>query len=482
MGVRLNPAQKRWFQTALRTRNWWQWVFRRSIHVSGNQTGKTLGLAISILWAGMYKIGIPNDDWDRWLGTTYNWFHIAPSYTQSMLTLNDMRDLMAGKHTAQWDRNTGEFRKCWWPAGYSTERKFDGTYPGFEFINGTRIHFRTSDDKARSLQGVRAHGISFDEAAFEKHLIEVINQAAQLRLISTGGPLWLVSTPDGINDFYEIVQDTINNSTNTFHERVWESKERKWTLVWSHVSDNVGYGYTGDDVSYMEGEVDPATKEQQLRGAFLEPLDAWFAPLVATEQAFVNIPMEVEPQNDHNYVIFWDVSLASDPTVCVVVDVTKATARGVYYRRWEKPMPFRELLSEIRRVHFYYNTPIRHQPGYPPRATTGVDASSMGGVGVRQELTDIFPFRPINMTGSSRIKDEMLINVRKLLHTGRLILPSGWLQMKREIMSYRRADEKLKQDSVMALAGAVKIMKGVVPGGSVSSKFDPGNRTIVRGR
>lgn len=480
LGVRLNPAQKRWFQTALRTRDWWQWVFRRAVHVSGNQTGKTVGLAISILWAGMYKIGLPNDNWDVWLNTEYNWFHIAPSYTQSKLVMRDMQNLMDGTHTAQFDRDTQKFRKSWWPKGYAQETIFDGTYVGFVFLNGTQVHFRSSAEKAKSLQGVRAHGISFDEAAFEQHLIEVIDQAVKLRLISTGGPLWLVSTPNGINDYYEVCQEVLAHSINTFHERVWEAKERKWCLVWSHVSDNIGYGYMQEDVDFLEADIDEATKEQQLRGSFLEPQDAWFVPLAATEAAFVNIPEEVPPHNDRNYAIFWDVSVSNDPTVCIIFDVTKDVWRGVYYRRWEKPMPFRELVSEIRRVHFYYNNPQQYQVGFPPRATTGFDASSMGGVAVRQELSDVFPIQPINMTGSSRIKDNMLIELRQKLQNGKLLLPKSWQRPKRELLSYRRKDDKLVQDCVMALAGAVKIGSMVVPGNVRSKRFDTGHRSLMR--
>lgn len=476
MGVRLNPAQKRWFAHALRAKDGWDWVFRRGAHVSGNQTGKTLGLALGVAWAANYKIGIDNsgsDRWDSWLNSAYNWFHLAPTYGQSLLLRNDMTNLFEGKHPAQFDRETGEFRKVFWQAGLAVEKKIDSTYFAFEFWNGAKVHFRTSDNKAKGLQGVRAHGISFDECAFEDHLEEVIDQAIKLRLISTGGPLMLVSTPNGINDYYQIVQGLIEKSVKT-SEKTWESEEQKVYVVWSHVSDNIGYGYDQEAVDYLEEENDP-TKEQQLRGQFLEPQDAFFVPLLDIEAAFVAIPNEVDPHNNHSYIIFWDVSVASDPTVCVVLDVTNEPFRGVYYRRWEKPLPFRELLSEMRRVHAHYSTPIRTMPGRPPVAITGFDASSMGGVAVRQELADLHPIRPLTMSGSSRLKQEMLINLRKALSNKRLLLPKGWTQAQREILSYREKDEKLKQDSVMALVGAIKI-SGSGLSGRVTQPFST-NRT-----
>jgi hypothetical protein len=477
MGVPLNPAQKRWFKLALRTRNGWQWVFRQGAHISGNQVGKTLGLSLAVLWAANYKIGMENNDWDTWFSSAYNWFHLAPTYTQSLLLRNDMANLMEGKHPAQFDRATGAFRKILWQPGLAIEKKIDATYNAYELWNGSRIHFRSSDNKAKSLQGVRAHGISFDECAFEDHLNFVMDQAIKLRLISTGGPILLVSTPNGINDYYQIVQDIRAKCIQT-GERTWESEENKVYLVWSHVSDNVGFGYTAEDAEFMEVSVDAATKEQQLRGAFLNPEDAFFVPIEDIEAAFMNIPTEVEPANDHHYVAFWDVSIASDPTVCVVIDATKHPFRGVYYRRWEKPLPFRELLSEIRRVHYYYTQPVRTKPGRAPTCITGFDASSMGGVAVRQELADLHPLRPTTMTGSSRQKDEFLINLRKALSTKSLILPKDWTQAMREILSYRRKDEKLKQDSVMALCGVVKVA-GIGTTGTVRAPFSTNNRSRI---
>ncbi len=477
LGVQLNPAQKRWFNHALRTKDGWKWVFRRGAHVSGNQTGKTVGLAIAVLWAANYKIGTENNNWDSWLASAYNWFHLAPTYGQSLLLRNDMVNLMEGKHPAQFSRETGEFRKVLWQAGLAVEKKIDSTYYAFELWNGAKVHFRTSDNKAKGLQGVRAHGISFDECAFEDHLIEVIDQAVKLRLISTGGPLMLVSTPNGINDYYEIVQDIWSKSIRS-SDRTWESEEQQVYCVLSHVSDNVGFGYMQEDVDYLESDLDPATREQQLRGAFLEPQDAFFVPISDIEAAFIKIPPEVDPHNDHSYVVFWDVSIASDPTVCVVIDVSHEPFRGVYYRRWQKPMPFRELLSEIRRVHAFFSTPNRGRPGRNPVAITGFDASSMGGVAVKQELEGLHPLRPLTMGGSSRIKDELLINLRKALSNKTLLLPDGWTQAKREIMAYRKDDDKLTQDSVMALCGAVKVAgRGFT--GRPSVPFIAGNRTRI---
>ena len=478
MGVRLNAAQKRWFATACATKNGWEWVFRRSVHVAANQIGKTLGLALAVLWAANYKIGIENNDYDSWLNTEWNWFHLGPTYIQSMLLSNDIQALISGKHPAQFDKDTGTFRPVLFPPELHTVKKIDATYYAIELWNNARIHFRTSAEKAKSLQGVRAHGISFDEAAFEDHLLAVMDQAVKLRLISTGGPLWMVSTPNGMNDYYIVAQEILNNSIEV-EERRWENKERRISLVWSHITDNVGYGFSAEDVEFMELDVDEATKEQQLRGAFLNPQDAFFTPPETIEAAFRKIPEEQVPQNGHEYAIFWDVALSSDPTVCIVIDKTNRPYKGVYFRRWVKSMSFRELVSEMERVHWYFSTPQRDVIGRSPTAITGFDASSMGGVAVQQELS-IPNMVAMNMSGSSKMKTANLLNTRTYLSTGRLILPKAWVQLKKEMFSYRRDDDKLVQDSVMALTGAVKLIEMSGSGSRRSAPFQPGGRISTR--
>ena len=199
LGVRLNRAQKRWLRYAAATRKGWQWVFKRTIHVAANQIGKTLGLAILILWACIYKIGIDSAD-PEWLQRPYLSIHLAPVQQQAYHPLNDARLLIKGAHPAQ----VADFRM---PKGMVSEAKVATYYDGLEFASGAVAQFRTSEQKAAAIQGYRANFISFDEAAFEDHLNSVVNETLMMRLISTGGPLHIVSTPNGMNDYFDLVEE-----------------------------------------------------------------------------------------------------------------------------------------------------------------------------------------------------------------------------------------------------------------------------------
>lgn len=434
--------------------------------MAANQIGKTLGVAILILWASNYKIGVDTADQKAWLAAPYAWFHVAPSQQQAYIPLKDIVLLVAGTHPAQ-------RRQPKMPAIFVKFTKMEQYYDGIELWNGATVQFRTTEEKAKALQGRRANGISFDECAFETYLTETVNESLLMRLISTGGPLFLVSTPNGINDYYEIVQSVVERGTHTYEEdgrpfdRVWTTDDG-WALVWSIITDNVGYGVSQEDVNRMERDLDETTKEQQLRGAFLEPAEAYFTPPTQVTNAFVSFLEDIEqPIPKHAYVIFWDPSVASDPTAVVVLDVSERIWRGVYFKHYKRPLQVSQLLFDMQQLHSTYQNA-------GCKVITGYDATSMGGAMLRQQLSNLRPSRPLNLAGS-REKLTILGNLRAALSGGRVVFPKTWLQLQRELLNYRLKDTQIKQDSVMALAGATDIASRGFSG-VVSRPFDVSGR------
>lgn len=462
LGVRLNRAQKRWFR---RIQKAGKWTVKGSVHVAANQTGKSLGVAILILWAAVYKIGVEFSDPKAWIDAPYHWFHVAPTQQQAYIPLRDIELLVKGAHPAQGERSR-------FPASLVKFEKVEQYYDGFSTPFGASVQFRTTEEKAKALQGRRAHGISFDEAAFENHLKSVINETLLMRLISTGGPLHIVSTPNGINDYFEVVQQ-IKDAGVEVEEQVWVTPDA-WVLVWSTIADNAGYGISQDEIDRMERDLDPATKEQQLRGAFLEPAEAFFTPTGQILKAFQNIPEHVPALAGHNYVIAWDPSVASDPTAAYVLDVT-AKPWHVVEEVWErKPLGILPLVDRIFGLHNRRSGEGRH--GFNrSTAITGYDSTAMGGAIVKQMLTGLTPQKAINFGGQSKVKLDILANLRDALNKGDLIIPDAMVGLKREILNYRLKDEKLQQDRVIALAiGAWIAAKGF--SGVFAAPFRPQGR------
>jgi hypothetical protein len=463
LGVRLNHAQRRWFRVLVADG---YWANRYSIHVAANQVGKSLGCAILVLWATIYKFGIDTTDPDRWMEAPYIWFHVAPSQNQSYIVLKDIEMLTRGAHPAQ-------INPCRLPPELVTFTKVDTYYDGFVTALGAEAQFRTTEDKARALQGRRAHGITFDEAAFEIHLRQVLNEVLSMRLASTGGPLIIVSTPNGINDFFEIVEAVKDHGALVPDTggQVWVTDDGQ-AVVLSTVVDNVGFGLLPEEVERQERELDPATKEQQLRGAFLEPTEAFFVPQADIVKSFRTIPEYVAPQAGHVYVTFWDPSIASDPMAGYVLDVTRKPWRIVQEVYERKPSGFASLISQMYGIHAQRAAAFDQLRGKSANLT-GYDETGMGGKIIAEQLSGISPRRGLDFAGMGRIKMDVLVNLRAALLRGDILIPLGLVGLKRELLSYRLADQRILNDRVIALAGAVWLAsKGF--SGVATARFDPG--------
>lgn len=452
LGIRLNKAQQR-LARHMRVDNARQWMFKTLVVVAANQIGKTLIEACIILWAGLYKIGLDPSDREAWARAPYLWIHLGPVQQQAYHAYKDARLIIKNEHPAQGDR--GKL-----PKGLVSLAKIETYYDGLEFWNGAQAMFRTAENKGEAILGYRAHGISVDEAAFVDHLTMEINEVLRMRLISTGGPLLVFSTPNGMNDFFDLA-DRIRARGRVAEDMVWEHGSD--ILIWAVITDNLGYGIDQQAIDAMERDLNPATKEQQLRGAFLEPLEAFFVPQAKILESFTtDLPPEQNPVDGHQYAIFWDPSISSDPTAVVVLDVTEPVWEGVYFKHYA-PMDVAQLTNAIWQLHGRYNM---HRDGHlsaPSTAVTGWDATSMGGQMVKGLLQGITPQRPVNFGGNA-VKTPALTNLRDHLTSGKLRIPSDWVRLRQEVMNYKLKDEKLKQDAVMALMGAVIIAEGMTMG------------------
>lgn len=446
LGIRLNKAQKRIARIMRRVDpRKRQWAFKLLVVVAANQIGKTLIQACIILWGCIYKFGTPDGDKQAWLDQQYIWIHLGPVQQQAYHAYKDMRLIIRGAHPAQGGRNR-------LPPGLVTPTKIENYYDGFEFFNGAVAMFRTAEDKGEAVLGYRAAAISVDEAAFVRGLTSEVNEVLMMRLIASGGPLLLFSTPNGMNDFFDFA-DAIKSAGVEVEDMVWTNGGD--FLVWAIITDNLGYGIDAAEIDRMERTLNPATKEQQLRGAFLEPQEAFFVPQDKILEAFRHdLPDEQLPVPGHQYAIFWDPSLASDPTAVIVLDVTSDPWTGVYNRHYERPLDVTKLVGAISQLHSAYHL---HQDANPfsvkSFAVTGFDATSMGGAAVRGLLAQIHPKRPVNFGGNAT-KVPSLTNLRDLLTSGKIIIPASWTRVRQEILNYRLKDENLKQDNVMALMGA----------------------------
>lgn len=455
LGLRLNLAQKRLAPLLAVDSVTREWAFKELVVVAANQIGKTLIQAAIMLWACIYKVGTDTSDMKKWMAEPYLWIHLGPVQQQAYHAYKDAKLLIKGEHPAQGGR-------CKLPSGLIHQTKIENYYDGFQFFNGAQIMFRTAEHKAEAVLGYRAAAISVDEAAFVDYLTEVKDTVLMMRLIASGGPLLLFSTPNGMNDFFDQA-DIIRSEGEEIAGMTW--RRGATYLVWAIITDNLGYGIDQAEIDRMEKNLSAATKEQQLRGAFLEPAEAFFVPQEPILKAFDNtLPHETPPVPGHQYGIFYDPSVSSDPTACIVLDCTRLPWEGVYFGHWEKPMDVTSLIGEMYRVHqSYHNHRDLNILSTPSRAVLGYDATSMGGAVMTSLLAPISPKRGINMAGAPTKKVAALTNLRDRLTNGHIILPASWLRLRQEILNYRLKDKGIKQDAVMALMGADMVCTAMTP-------------------
>jgi hypothetical protein len=82
--------------------------------------------------------------------------------------------MLAGNHAAQKGKGCPLSKELGDIA--TLDKKYRGEYLWIKFhplMGGASIHFRTTLEKAKSLLGKDMNWISFDEAAFEPHLVEI---------------------------------------------------------------------------------------------------------------------------------------------------------------------------------------------------------------------------------------------------------------------------------------------------------------------
>lgn len=454
LGIRLNRGQRRFVRACqMRASNGYGPAFLDIAVSAGNRAGKTLVLAIVILHHAFYKKGIKppkagdREDLLRWVRAPYAWYHLGPDTARANIVYDELVKLLTHSHPAQWDKDADRMRDAWLADKgiVQWDKKYQGDYPWIvvsAMFGGAQIHFRHTNEKAKALLGLDMNGISFDEAAFELYLDTVRNEVLHLRRLSTGGPIFYISTPtEGYNAFADLWEE--GNPENPHR------LPRALSLRLSS-RDNIGYGLTQDNFDEITAGLPAHLIPQNVDGYFIEGEGAYFhAP--AVEAIFdADMEPEREPERGRRYVQGADMGISHDATWGLVLDYTVKPWLGVRVRKRQGRQSIPSVVNMIREGHLLYQ-----QDG--AMCSTVVDDTGMGGKMYRQELAVIRPLRTFDFAGTRARKDDLLANLRAVIDAKGLRLPKSgpWAELRRQLLGYKRDDKKLTQDGVMTLAMAV---------------------------
>lgn len=449
LGIELHPGQKAWVEgIAARDESGWRPQYLTTVCSAGNRAGKTLGMAVAVFHSAFYKLGIqpPNGtekDAMRWQTAPYEWYHVGIQQETAELVHREISMILEGGHPAQRGRGCpliSEIGKV-----VDHVKKYRGEYLWLQFhplVGGANVHFRTTQDKAKALLGKDMNGISFDEAAFEPHLMQIYQEVLNLRRLSTGGQLHFIGTPtEGINDYADL----------------WEmgnpKREDKDPQVFSFrlsTRDNVGYGLTPDTFDAILRQQADYLIAQNIDGHFIESSDAFFSS-ESVEACFTDLPEESQPMSRRRYVQGCDPGIASDSTWAIILDYTeKNRIKGVRARTRSGKQTIQAVVNMVRENHLLFSQ--------NSSCVTIVDETGFGGKLFKQEFSVIKPIRGYDFGGTKAKKLDLLSDLRTAIDRQQVVFPKTgvWLRLRRQLLSYKLDDKKLEQDAVMALAIALR--------------------------
>lgn len=451
LGVRGNPGQVRWWEAcAERDDTNYRPRYITTVVSAGNRAGKTLAMAVVCLHHALYKLGIASPEasdpqsYKRWSDTPYEWYHVGIQQETAELVFREIETLLGGSHPAQKGRGCAIIKEL--GKVIDTQKRYRGEYAWVKFnpvVGGASIHFRTTQDRAKALLGKDMNGISFDEAAFEPHLLMIYQEVLNLRRLSTGGPLHFIGTPsEGINDYAELWEK--GNLDNP-------ARDEKFISFRLSTRDNIGYGLTQenfDDVVRQQAEY---LIPQNIDGYFIEARDAffWSQSVLALYKVLED---DVKPVRNHRYIQGVDPGISHDATWAITLDITERNKiRGVRIRKRGGKQSISAVVNMVREGHLLYS-----QDG--AFCTTIVDSTGLGGRLFQQEFSMIRPLRGFDFGGTKAKKVELLNDLKAVIDKGQLELPMGgpWDELRRQLLIYKLDDKKLEQDAVMALAIAVR--------------------------
>ena len=451
LGVRGNPGQVRWWEAcAERDDTGYRPRYITTVVSAGNRAGKTLAMAVVCLHHALYKLGLASPDasdpqsYKRWSDTPYEWYHVGIQQETAELVFREIETLLGGSHPAQKGRGCAIIKEL--GKVIDTQKRYRGEYAWVKFnpvVGGASIHFRTTQDRAKALLGKDMNGISFDEAAFEPHLLMIYQEVLNLRRLSTGGPLHFIGTPsEGINDYAELWEK--GNLENP-------ARDEKFISFRLSTRDNIGYGLTQENFDDVVRQQADYLIPQNIDGYFIEARDAffWSQSVLALYKVLED---DVKPVRNHRYIQGVDPGISHDATWAITLDLTERNKiRGVRIRKRGGKQSISAVVNMVREGHLLYS-----QDG--AFCTTIVDSTGLGGRLFQQEFSMIRPLRGFDFGGTKAKKVELLNDLKAVIDKGQLELPMGgpWDELRRQLLIYKLDDKKLEQDAVMALAIAVR--------------------------
>jgi hypothetical protein len=452
LGIEPHPGQVRiWNAMLMRDETAFRCLWLTIAVSAGNRAGKTLMLAIAVLHHTIFKIGLrppdPTDEveLDRFSRLPYDWYHFGIQQEIGELLFHAIAQLLEGTHEAQ--RHGGCPLTDVFGRVARTDLKERGEYRWIivdPVLGGGQIHFRTTAERGIGSLGKDMHGISFDECGFERNFSFVVNEVLHNRRMSTGGPMWFISTPtEGFTEFADEWKRGDPDNPLRDPDRISFRLSTR---------DNVGYGIDKGVFERIVRGIPPHLVPQNIDGYFIQGRKAFFDAQAVDRMFLDTLPFDRPPLARHRYVQGVDPAAVYDATWSIVLDATvDGRVEGVSVERRTGKQKVVDVAAMVRQRHLLYSS-------HGATCETALDTTGMGGKVFRQMLEGIHPLRSVEFGGTKSRKQRMLTDLKGVIEQGRLRFPreGAWLELRKQLLAYSLDDRDLDTDAVMTLAVGIK--------------------------
>jgi hypothetical protein len=206
LGVPLNDYQKKWLTRTTTPRSQWMekfgdtiqdiggFLFGSNISSIGNQSGKTVGIAIKHIWFNKYKIGMDLEG-SLISSAYYATLNISPHSRQTRACFSHIKDILSGQFIID-EEGKKRLNKLS-PLMRDFITGDNANLGEIRFANKSIMYsVPTGADQASSLAGAQFGYISYDECSQSLHLKEELGAKILSRLIKYGVCLDLIATPE----------------------------------------------------------------------------------------------------------------------------------------------------------------------------------------------------------------------------------------------------------------------------------------------
>lgn len=419
---------------------------------AGNGWGKTLLIALLVLWASFGKKWAP-PGWGQ-----YTALVLGPVMEKALIAHSHIELLRKNKHEAQmWcehpdchavcpDRVAHKFRLSPWLIPF----KLPNTHLAFRWKhNDSLMHFESAENKAEGVEGWRVNVVFYDEARLELYLDYVVNQVLLAR--GTRSPnmkVVLSSTPLASS------QDLLRFFNMGF------LGNPDWWAKKGNIIENIFIDKK--QVEKIRRNLDPRVRDQVLAGEWVEPPDAYFIREKVDECFDTGVLPDLITDyrnkflDQHSYVAGVDTAVSEYGAESVVTlwDITTVPFTVILEKAFPKGTPTTKVVE-------YCDILVREfgcTVGFDGQGPLGIEFEHQVSFAPGAYIPVKFAGGKTGEGGTSKQKADAMANFRHMINNNLWWCPN-LPELKKQIIQWQIKDHKIIKDRLMAQVYAAWVAK-----------------------